>query len=113
VLRTELRRRKARAWLSFHRPETLADLGAELADMESRDLLRRFYLLLDRLAPRHRLVYVLRNLESMTVEEVAAQMDLSISTVKRLLTRATDRLSRWIGADPDLVAFVEQHGVSR
>lgn len=113
VLRTELRRRKARAWLSFHRPETLADLGVELADMESRDLLRRFYLLLDRLAPRHRLVYVLRNLESMTVEEVAAQMDLSISTVKRLLTRATDRLSRWIGADPDLVAFVEQHGVSR
>jgi len=109
VLRTELRRRKARAWLTFHRPETLVDLGTELTDMESRDLLRRFYALLDRLAPRHRLVYVLRHLESMTVEEVGAQMDLSISTVKRLLTRATDKLSRWIQADPDMVDFVERN----
>jgi len=108
ILRTELRRRKTRAWLSFHRPETLVDLGAELTDMESRDLLRRFYALLDRLAPRHRLVFVLRHLESMTVEEVAAQMALSISTVKRLLIRATDKLSRWIEADPDLVTFIDQ-----
>ena len=108
LLRTELRRKKARAWLSFHRPEALVDLGAELTDMESRDLLRRFYALLDRLAPRHRLVFVLRHLESMTVEEVGAQMELSISTVKRLLSRATDKLSRWIDGDPDLVAFIDQ-----
>jgi RNA polymerase sigma-70 factor, ECF subfamily len=108
LIKTELRRRKARAWLSFHRPETLVDVGAELADMESRDLLRRFYMLLDRLAPRHRLVFALRHLESMTVEEVAAQMELSISTVKRSLSHATDRLSRWIEADPGLVDFIDR-----
>ncbi|HEY7370723.1 MAG TPA: sigma-70 family RNA polymerase sigma factor [Polyangia bacterium] len=108
VLKTELRRRKARAWLSFHRPETLVDVGTEDTDVVARDLLRRFYELLDRLAPRHRLVFVLRQLESMTVEEVAAQMELSISTVKRLLTRATDKLSRWIEANPDLVGFIDQ-----
>ena len=110
VLKTELRRRKARAWLSFQRPETLVDLGAELTDIESRDLLRRFYVLLDRLAPRHRLVFVLRHLESMTVEEAAARMELSISTVKRLLTRATGKLSQWIEADPDLVGFLDEKG---
>jgi len=110
VLRTELRRRKARAWLSFQRPETLVDLGVELTDIESRDLLRRFYALLDRLAPRHRLVFVLRHLESMTVEEAAARMDLSISTVKRLLARATYKLSQWIEADPDLVGFLDEKG---
>ena len=93
VLKTELRRKRTQAWLSFHRPETLVDLGGELTDMESRDLLRRFYALLDRLAPRHRLVFALRHLESMTVEEVAAHMELSISTVKRALERATDKLS--------------------
>jgi RNA polymerase sigma-70 factor (ECF subfamily) len=108
LIKTELRRRKARAWLSFHRPETLLDVSAELADMESRDLLRRFYMLLDRLAPRHRLVFALRHLESMTVEEVAAQMELSISTVKRSLGRATDKLSRWIEADPGLVEFIDR-----
>ena len=94
VLKTELRARKARAWLSFHRPETLVDLGGELTDMESREALRRFYALLDRLAPRHRLVFALRHLESMTLEEVAAHLELSLSTVKRLQERATSKLSR-------------------
>lgn len=107
LLKTELRRKATRAWLSFHRPEALVDLGAELTDMESRDLLRRFYSLLDRLAPRHRLVFVLRHLESMTLEEVAEHMDLSVSTVKRVLDRATDKLSRWIEADPGLAGFLD------
>jgi RNA polymerase sigma-70 factor (ECF subfamily) len=107
VLRTELRRKRTRAWLSFLRPEELVDLGSVRADMESRDLLRRFYSLLDRLAPRHRLVFALRHLESMTVEEVAAHMDLSVSTVKRALDRATGKLSHWIEAEPALAGFLE------
>src|SRR5438045_2735172 len=100
LLKTELRRRKARSWLSFQQPETLVDLGGELTDMESRDLLRRFYGLLDRLTPRNRLVFALRHLESMTVDEVATHMNVSVSTVKRALERATARLARWIEADP-------------
>ena len=110
LLRTELRRRKARAWLSFQRPETLVDLGGELTDMESRDLLRRFYALLDRLTPRNRLVFALRHLESMTVEEVAAHMEISISTVKRALERATAKLACWIEADPGLAGYFEGKG---
>ena len=113
LLKTELRRKRTRAWLSFQRPETLVDLGGELMDMESRDLLRRFYALLDRLAPRHRLVFALRHLESMTVEEVAAHMGLSISTVKRALERATSKLSIWIEADPGLAGFLDEKGCLR
>jgi len=107
VLKSELRNKRTRAWLSFQRPETLVDLGSELTDMESRDHLRRFYALLDRLTPRHRLVFALRHLESMTVEEVAASMELSVSTVKRALERATDKLSLWLAADPGLAGFLE------
>jgi RNA polymerase sigma-70 factor, ECF subfamily len=111
VLKTELRRKRTRAWLSFHRPERLADIGAELGgeptDMESRDLLRRFYGLLDRLAPRPRLVFALRHLESMTIEEVAGHMKLSISTVKRALDHATKKLLYWIETDPDLTGLLE------
>jgi RNA polymerase sigma-70 factor (ECF subfamily) len=107
VLRTELRRKRTRAWLSFLRPEALVDLGAAHTDMESRDLLRRFYSLLDRLAPRLRLVFALRHLDSMTVEEVALHMDLSVSTVKRALDRATGKLSRWIETEPGLAGFLE------
>lgn len=113
LLKTELRRRKTRAWLTFQRPETLVDLGGELMDMESRDLLRRFYALLDRLAPRHRLVFALRHLESMTVDEIAAHMEISISTVKRALERATSKLTIWIEADPGLAGFLDEKGVLR
>jgi RNA polymerase sigma-70 factor, ECF subfamily len=107
VLKTELRRKRTRSWLSFHRPENLADIGTELTDMESRDLLRRFYGLLNRLAPRHRLVFALRHLESMTLEEVAAHMKLSVSTVKRSLGHATQKLSHWIEGDPALNGLLE------
>ncbi|MFL5306178.1 MAG: RNA polymerase sigma factor [Polyangia bacterium] len=107
LLKTELRRKRARSWLSFHRPERLQDVGAELTDMESRDLLRRFYGFLDRLPPRHRLVFALRHLESMTLEEVAAHMKLSVSTVKRSLDHATQKLSHWMEGSPDLIALLE------
>jgi RNA polymerase sigma-70 factor, ECF subfamily len=101
-LKSELRRRKLRAWLSFLTPEALVDLHSRSIDVESRDLLRRFYLLLDRLSQRDRLVFSLKELESMTTEEIADVMDISVSTVKRSLTHAMTRLSRWIVADPDL-----------
>jgi RNA polymerase sigma-70 factor (ECF subfamily) len=106
ALKSELRRKKMRAWLSFHEPEELVDLGAGTLDMESRDLLRKCHALLDRLSPRDRLVFILRRMESMTVEEIAAAMDISVSTVKRSMAHASDRLLRWIDADPGLAGLL-------
>jgi RNA polymerase sigma-70 factor (ECF subfamily) len=101
-VKSHLRRRKLRSWLSFHQPEALTDMGQHSPDLESRDLLRRCHTLLDALRPRDRLVFVLRRMESMTVEEIASAMDLSVSTVKRSMAHAEDRLSRWIAADSAL-----------
>jgi RNA polymerase sigma factor (sigma-70 family) len=64
--------------------------------------LRKFYGLLERLAPRDRMVFVLRRVESMSVEEIAAAMEISESTVKRSLARASNRLSRWMDDEPRL-----------
>jgi len=89
------------------------DVGGELIDMESRDLLRRFYALLDRLAPRYRLVFALRHLESMTIDEIAVHMELSVSTVKRALDRATSKLSRWLENDPGLSGLLDEKGFLR
>jgi RNA polymerase sigma-70 factor (ECF subfamily) len=107
LLRAELRRRKRRRWLSFFgaSPPDAMDLRA--ADVESRDLLRRFKLLLDRLTPRDRLVFVLRSMDEMTVEEIAGAMNLSSSTVKRAMTHASDRLARWVDADPELAVLAK------
>jgi RNA polymerase sigma-70 factor (ECF subfamily) len=102
VLRNMLRYRRLRRWLSFRRPETLVDLGHATFDVESRDLLRKFYALLDRLAARDRVVFVLRRVESMTIEEIAALTELSESTVKRSLLRASAQLSSWVQAEPAL-----------
>lgn len=111
VLKTELRRRKVRAWLSFARSETLEDLPSRAADVESRDLLRRFHLLLDRLAPSDRLAFVLRRMEHMTVDEIAAHMQVSRSTVHRCLARATGQLSRWVASDLGLAGLLERGAI--
>jgi RNA polymerase sigma-70 factor (ECF subfamily) len=110
ILKTELRRKKTRSWLSFQQPETFVDLACGTLDIESRDLLRKFYALLDRLAPRDRLVFALRHLEWMTVEEIAATMELSPSTVKRSLGHATEKLSRWIETDPGMDGLLDGDG---
>jgi RNA polymerase sigma-70 factor (ECF subfamily) len=106
TLRSQLRYRRLRSWLSFHGPETLVDLRHATIDVESRELLRKLYALFDRLSPRDRLVFILRRVESMTVEEISRTMDLSPSTVKRSMAHASKRLSRWVDADPSLAALV-------
>ena len=102
ALKSQLRYRRLRAWLSFHGPETLFDPRYVTIDVEGRDLLKSFYVLLDRLSARDRIVFILRRVESMTVEEIAAALDISTSTVKRSMARASSRLSRWVEADPGL-----------
>jgi len=102
ALKSQLRYRRLRAWLSFQSPETLFDARYVTIDVEARELLKSFYVLLDRLSDRDRLVFILRRVESMTVEEIAETLDLSRSTVKRSMVRASARLSRWVDADPGL-----------
>jgi RNA polymerase sigma factor (sigma-70 family) len=113
ILKWELRRKRARAWLSLADPETYVNLASESLDVESRDLLRRFYGLLNRLGPRDRLVFSLRRLESMTVEEVANVMELSVSTVKRSLDHASEKLGRWMKDDPSMASLLNGKGWNR
>jgi len=104
VLQNELQRRRMHSWLSFTQPELLDLHAGEGLDIESRDLLRKFYLSLNRLSARDRMVFILRRVESMTVEQIAAAMEISESTVKRALASASSRLSRWMDDEPRLAA---------
>ena len=56
--------------------------------------LRSIYRLLDRLPVEARLVFILRRVERMSIEEVAARVGRSAATVKRRLARAQRLLSR-------------------
>ena len=108
VVKAELRRRKVRGWFPFVRVDIPQDTGARTQDLESRDILRKLYALLDRLTPRDRLVFVLRRMESKTIEEIATTLDLSISTVKRSMSHAASRLSVWVNADPSLAGLITE-----
>ena len=107
ILKAELRRRKVRGWFPFLQVDPPDDMLFSASDFESRDLLTKLYALLDRLTPRDRLVFVLRRMESMTVYEVAATMDISVSTVKRSMAHASRRLSQWVEADPGLAGLAK------
>lgn len=103
-LKSELRRRKLVAWLPL---DAVGDTKSQAQNVESRDMLRRFYLLLDRLSPRDRLVFVLRRMEAMTVEEIVAHMNISASTVKRSMEHASNRLTQWVNDDPELLEVLK------
>jgi RNA polymerase sigma-70 factor, ECF subfamily len=107
IVKWELRRRRTRRWLTPFGSDTLPDAPVAGADAEGRQALQRFYAVLDRLGARERLVFTLRHVEEMKQEEIAAAMGISLSTVKRTLTRAQDRVSRWLERDPDLAGYFE------
>jgi RNA polymerase sigma-70 factor (ECF subfamily) len=99
IVKWELRRRRARRWLTQSETGDVPDEQLMVMDAESRYSLRRLYGLLDRLSTRERLVLVLRHVEGMTLEEIAEAMELSLATVKRGLRRASLRVSQMVDSD--------------
>ena len=99
IVKWELRRRRARRWLTLSETGDVPDEQMMVMDAENRYALRRLYGMLDRLSTRERLVLVLRHVEGMTLEEIAAAMELSLATVKRGLRRASARVSQMVDAD--------------
>ena len=99
IVKWELRRRRARRWLTLSETGDVPDEQLMVMDAENRYALRRLYGLLDRLSTRERLVLVLRHVEGMTLEEIADAMDLSLATVKRGLRRASARVSQMVDSD--------------
>jgi RNA polymerase sigma-70 factor (ECF subfamily) len=99
IVKWELRRRRARRWLTLSETGDVPDEQLLVMDAENRYALRRLYALLDRLSTRERLVLVLRHVEGMTLEEIAEAMELSLATVKRGLRRATARVTQMVDSD--------------
>jgi RNA polymerase sigma-70 factor (ECF subfamily) len=108
IVKWELRRRRTRRWLMLSDSSELPETGVFSGDPEARQALERFYAVLDRLGTRERLVFTLRHLESMTLEEIATALGISLSTVKRSLARATERVSLWVSRDKDLAGYFER-----
>jgi RNA polymerase sigma-70 factor (ECF subfamily) len=102
IVKWELRRRRARRWLTLSETGEVPDDQLLFMSVENRYALQRLYGLLNKLSTRERLVLVLRHVEGMTLEEVSEAMDISLATVKRALRRASTRLSELVDADVKL-----------
>jgi RNA polymerase sigma-70 factor (ECF subfamily) len=89
-----LRKRRLLTRLGLRRstPIELDALTTHVAEPSVRSELRAVYGCLDRLPPEARVALVLHRVDGLSIPEVAAQMELSVSTVKRRLKIAEREL---------------------
>jgi RNA polymerase sigma-70 factor (ECF subfamily) len=105
AIRYELRKKAARAWLTFGLATHTSSPAADV-DLDSREALERFYCILDALGTEDRTAFVLRFIEGLELEEVAAALRVSIATTKRRLVRARKRVLARARQDAALVEYV-------
>lgn len=102
-----IRTRRARSWLMFWEPASIPDVPAGQAEPEVRDAYVRTYAVLDRLGADDRIAFVLRHVEGLELEELATACRVSLSTIKRRLTRAEQRFAAIATRDPVLREWLE------
>lgn len=110
MLKWELRRRRVRRILRLTPSGELPELPVRAADSEARQLLLRFYALLDELSATERTAFVLRYMEDLKLTEVAELMGVSLATAKRRIGRAARRVSALVEAEPALASYVGKGG---
>jgi RNA polymerase sigma-70 factor (ECF subfamily) len=94
VFRSQLRYQQIRRNVCLSATGTVPDIAAPPhADDEARHMLRRCYEILDGIRSREKDAFVLRYLEGMSLDEVSDRLNISRSTAKRLIGRATQKLS--------------------
>src|SRR6476619_1515337 len=108
VLKGELRRRWVRRKVSLSNDGSVPDVEGPRPDPEAREALARCYAILDKLRARERAAFVLRYMEERTLDEVAKGLGVSLRTAKRLVDRASERVSKHVGNDDGLRSFFER-----
>jgi RNA polymerase sigma-70 factor (ECF subfamily) len=107
VVRGEIAARRRRRWLRLTSTGDAPEPAPGERDDESREAVRRYYGLLDRLPGRERSIFVARAIEGLTLEEVAGLHGVSVSTAQRRIERATARVALLARRDPLLATFAE------
>ena len=110
TLKWELRRRRVRRILRLSDNGQLPDLPVRAVDSEARQILARFYALLEQVGVNERAAFVLRHMEGLKHEEVAERMGVSLATAKRWVSRASQDVSALVEADVELSAQFRERG---
>jgi RNA polymerase sigma-70 factor (ECF subfamily) len=108
VVRGEIARRRRKRWLSLTPTGELPDAVVHAPDLDGREAVTRYYALLEKLNGKDRSLFVARTVEGLTLEEVAAAHDVSVSTAQRRINRASKRIAILVRRDPVLAGFVAE-----
>jgi RNA polymerase sigma-70 factor (ECF subfamily) len=108
VVRGEIASRRRRSWLRLTSTGDAPEGAGGERDDEAREAVRRYYRVLDKLPGQERSIFVARTIEGLTLEDVAAAHEVSVSTAQRRIERATERVTRLVQRDPLLASFIEE-----
>ncbi|WP_437611954.1 sigma-70 family RNA polymerase sigma factor [Sorangium sp. So ce834] len=108
MLKWELRRRRVRRILHLSESAELPEQAVEPVDSEAREALGRLYAILDTLSADDRTAFVLRHMEGMSLPEIAEAARVSLATVKRRLSRATELVSSRVEHDASLAGYYKK-----
>ena len=105
-----IRRRQLTRWIFFwQKDETVhIDAPARDADFGARECVRHVYRALDQLPAEDRVVFALRFIEEMPLEDIADTVGVSLATIKRRITRAEQRFQAIAQRDPVLRPWLEE-----
>jgi RNA polymerase sigma-70 factor (ECF subfamily) len=103
-----IRSRRVRRWLRFWEPEQLPEVPIDDVDPAVREAYRRTYRALDRLPANERIAFVLRHIEGMDLGQLAETCGVSLSTIKRRLSRAEARFRRAAERDEVLKVWLAE-----
>lgn len=106
--KTRLQRRGRRWWLKFLPSDELPEMQFEPVDASVRQALRVTHRVLSHLPIDERLAFTLRYAQHMTVGEVAAACEVSVSTIKRRLARGEAEFLRLARHEPALAGWMER-----
>lgn len=96
TVRMELRRRRWRRLFGSSDEQALEHPDLRVPDEAERARLRDLYTALGKLGPDDRTMVVLRHLEGLELTELAATYEFSLATLKRRLSRAEQRLEKFL-----------------
>jgi RNA polymerase sigma factor (sigma-70 family) len=109
TVRRELRRRqRRRAWFAWEDSDSAAERVASVDDPKAKAALLQLSRILDQLNVDDHMVFVLHMVEKLPVIDVAESLNMSVSTVKRRLKRANERVLRRVSRNPLLADYVRE-----
>lgn len=103
-----IRRRQLSRWIFFWQKDETYEAPVPEADFGARECVRHVYAALDRLSAEDRILFALRFIEEMPLEEIATSCGVSLATIKRRIARAEQRFVAIAQGDPVLRPWLEQ-----